>query len=242
MYHAYDPKDTNYVGRQALIDEVNWTGDGWATINNGKGASKKSAAPLGVAEREEEYKFFDDFTSSNLRFGWQWQQNNVPEYRISNGFLQLSPNAANAMNPIGAIMAYWTTVGSYTATTMIDAGSVKNGAVAGIAAYGDGENALGFGWQNGKIVVWRRERNNHRTLSTTDAPQAKQIYLRLTARDGIFYSFAVSGDGKKFTPVGSEQNGDYLPPWDRGVRVAITVGGAENASARFGFLRIEPNK
>ena len=40
LYHAYDPKDTNYVGRQALLDEVNWTSDGWATINNGKGASE----------------------------------------------------------------------------------------------------------------------------------------------------------------------------------------------------------
>lgn len=240
LYHAYDPKDTNYVGRQALLDEVNWTADNWATINNGKGPSKGAASPLGVAEREEEYKFFDDFNAPNLRYGWQWQQSNVPVYRISNGFLELSPNGAQALNPIGAIMAYWTTVGSYTATTMIDAASIKNGALAGISAYGDGENALGFGLQNGKIVVWRRERNNQRTLSTTDAPTGNQIYLRLTARDGIFYSFAVSRDGKTFQSVGNEQNGDYLPPWDRGVRVALTTGGAENASARFGFLRIEP--
>ncbi|MDQ6786364.1 MAG: family 43 glycosylhydrolase [Acidobacteriota bacterium] len=240
MYHAYDPKDTNYVGRQALIDEVNWTRDGWATINHGKGPSKGAPSPLKIAERGEEYKFFDDFNTPNLRFGWQWQQNNVPVYRINNGFLELAPNAAQSSNPIGAIMAYWTTVGSYTATTMIDASSIKNGAIAGIAAYGDNENALGFGVQNGKIVVWRRERNNHRALSTTDAPTGNQIYLRLTARDGIFYSFAVSRDGKTFQSVGNEQNGDYLPPWDRGVRVALTVGGAENASARFGFLRIEP--
>ncbi len=242
LYHAFDPKDTNYVGRQALLDEVNWTRDGWVTINNGKGASKQAAAPLGVAERNEEYKFFDDFNSPKLRFGWQWQQNNVPVYRIQNGFLELSPNAAQAANPIGAIMGYWTTVGSYTATTQVDAGNLRSGAIAGISAYGDGENALGFGLQNGKIVVWRRERNNHRTLSTTDAPKGNQIYLRMTVRDGIFYSFAVSSDGRNFKTVGYEQNGDYLPPWDRGVRVALTTGGAENAAARFGFLRIEPGK
>jgi hypothetical protein len=137
-------------------------------------------------------------------------------------------------------MAYYTTVGDYTATTMIDVASVRRGAIAGISAYGDGENALGFGLQNGKIVVWRREKNNHRTLSTHDAPQENQLHLRLNVRDGLFYSFAVSGDGRNFRNVGNEQNGDYLPPWDRGVRVALTVGGAENASARFGFLRIEP--
>jgi xylan 1,4-beta-xylosidase len=242
MYHAYHPKDTSYVGRQALLDEVTWTKDGWATINNGRGPSKQAAAPLGIAEKNEEYRFFDDFTTPNLRFGWQWLQNSIPTYRISNGFLELSPNESQERNPIGGIMAYWTTVGDYTATTMIDATSVRGGEIAGIAAYGDGENALGFGLQNDRVVVWRRERNNHRTLSTHNAPQGNQIYLRLTARHGLFYNFAVSRDGRSFQPVGIEQNGEYLPPWDRGVRVALTVGGAENASARFGFLRIEPTR
>ncbi|MDQ4120265.1 MAG: family 43 glycosylhydrolase [Acidobacteriota bacterium] len=240
MYHAYHPKDTHYVGRQALLDEIQWTPDGWLKINNGNGPSKQGAAPHGIAEREDEYRFVDEFTSPTLRFGWQWLNNSIPTYRISNGFLELSPNENQERNPIGGIMAYYTTVGDYTATTMIDAASVRNGAIAGISAYGDGENALGFGLQNGKIVVWRRERNNHRVLSTHDAPRGNQLHLRLTARDGAFYSFAVSGDGRNFRSVGFEQNGDYLPPWDRGVRVALTVGGTENASARFGFLRIEP--
>ena len=242
MYHAYDPKDTNYVGRQAYLDEVNWTSDGWATINNGKGASKVAAAPYGVAEREEEYRFVDEFNAPALRFGWQWLQNSIPVYRISNGFLELSPNEEQEKNPIGGIMAYYTTNGSYAATTMIDAQSVSGSEIAGISAFGDGENALGFGLQNNKIVVWRREKNNHRVLTTHDAPRGNNIFLRLTARDGIFYSFAVSSDGRNFRSVGNEQNGDYLPPWDRGVRVSLTVGGAENASARFGFLRIEPTK
>ncbi|MDQ3751018.1 MAG: family 43 glycosylhydrolase [Acidobacteriota bacterium] len=242
MYHAYHPKDTNYVGRQALLDEVQWTPDGWATINNGRGPSKTAAAPLGIAEKEEEYRFFDDFNQPTLRYGWQWQQNNIPNHRITNGFLELSPNKDNEKNPLGAIMAYWTTVGSYAATTMIDTATMKNGTIAGIAAYGDGENALGFGLQNGKIIVWRREKNNHRMLSATDAPPGNQIYLRMTARDGVFYSFAMSRDGRSFQAVGSEQNGDYLPPWDRGIRVALTTGGTDDASARFGFLRIEPKK
>jgi xylan 1,4-beta-xylosidase len=217
LYHAYHPDDTNYVGRQALLDEVNWTADGWATINNGQGPSRRYAAPHGIAEREEEYNFFDDFNEPSLRFGWQWLHAAVPEFRAGGGFLELAPNREQARNPIGGVMAYWTTVGSYAATTMIETDSVRGGALAGISAFGDGDNALGAGWQNGKIILWRREREKHRTLLTMDATRgARQTSLRF------------------------EQNGDYLPPWDRGVRVALTVGGAENASARFGFLRIEP--
>lgn len=242
MYHAYDRKDSVFAGRQALIDEINWTSDGWATINNGKGPSKTAPAPLGVAEKDEEYQFFDDFTAPTLRFGWQWLQNSIPNHRIAGGWLTLMPNEKDEKNPIGGVMAYWTTRGDYTASTVIDTASVKRGAVAGISAYGDGENALGAGFSDGKMVVWRRERNNHRVLSTTDAPRGKELYLRMTARDGIFYNFAVSSDGKTFRNVGSEQNGDYLPPWDRAVRVALTVGGTDDAAARFGFLRIETKK
>lgn len=242
LYHAYDPKDINYVGRQALLDEVNWTSDGWATINNGKGASKRAASPFGVAELDEEYSFFDDFNEPKLRFGWQWLQNNVPNYKISSGHLELSPNAAAAADQIGAVMAYWTTVGNYAATTIIEPSALKKDVLAGIAAYGDNENALGFGVKDNKLIIWRRERGNHRVLSTDALPQAKQIYLRINARDGAFYNFAVSTDGKKFKTVGYEQNGDYLPPWDRGVRVALTTGGAQDAAARFGFLKIEPKQ
>ncbi len=242
MYHAYHPQDTNYVGRQALLDEIQWTPDGWVKINNGNGPSRQARAPHGVAEREEEYRFFDDFTSPNLRFGWQWLQNSIPTYRINGGFLELSPNENQERNPIGGIMAYYTTVGDYAATTMIDTASIRNGAIAGISAYGDGENALGLGFQNGRLILWRRERNNHRTILTADAPQGNQIHLRMKTRGGVFYSFEASRDGRTFQPVGIEQNGDFLPPWDRGVRVALTVGGANNASARFGFLRIEPGR
>src|SRR4028119_851937 len=101
MYHAYHPKDTNYVGRQALLDEIQWTPDGWLKINNGNGPSKQAASPLGVPERDEEYRFVDEFTSPTLRFGWQWLNNSIPVYRINNGFLEVSPNENQERNPIG---------------------------------------------------------------------------------------------------------------------------------------------
>ena len=241
MYHAYDPKDISYVGRQALLDEVNWAG-AWPTINNGKGPSKRAVAPLRVSEADEEYLFVDEFTAPTLGFGWQWLQNSIPTYQISNGLLQLSPHPSQTMNLIGGIMAYSTTVGDYEATAHLDVRRLDRGVMAGISAIGDGENALGAGVLDGKVVVWRRERNNHRVISTQEPLVGGQLYLKMTSRDGAFYSFSVSSDGRRFQPVGYEQNGDYLPPWDRGVRVALTVGGAENASARFGSLKLEPTK
>jgi beta-xylosidase len=242
MYHAYDPKDTVYVGRQALLDEVKWTPDEWATINDGKGASKQYDAPLGINERNAEYRFFDDFKGSKLNVGWQWQQNNVPTYSLKQGFLNLAPQTAQATNEIGAIMAQSTTLGNYTATTLINAKAMASGQIAGISAYGDNENALGAGFKDGKLVVWKREKNNQQIVSTTDAPKGTQMYLKMTARDGHFFRFGASRDGKTWQDVNTEVDGAFLPPWDRGVRVALYTGGAANAAARFGFLRIEPAK
>ena len=61
----------------------------------------------------------------------------------------------------------------------------------------------------------------------------------MTTRDGRSFRFAISGDGKQWTPVGKGVDGDYLPPWDRSIRVALIANGGE---ARFGYLRIEPTK
>jgi beta-xylosidase len=241
LYHAYDPKDTVYVGRQALLDEITWTGDDWAVINGGNGPSKQAVSPYNIPERNAEYLFFDDFTGRNLRYGWQWQNYNIPVYRQQGGFLVLAPKPDQANNQIGAVMARSTTVGNYTATTQLQTANLGSATIAGISAYGDNDNALGMGFQNGKLIVWKREKNNHQAISTVNAPRGANLYLRMTARDGHRFRFAVSRNGRSWQDVGTELDGAYLPPWDRGIRVALTTGGSTNA-ARFGFLRIEPVK
>ncbi|HEY9401674.1 MAG TPA: glycoside hydrolase family 43 protein, partial [Pyrinomonadaceae bacterium] len=63
MYHAMDAKDFVYVGRQALVDQIQWGADGWPTINQGRGPSARAASPHGFNERNAEHYFFDDFTA-----------------------------------------------------------------------------------------------------------------------------------------------------------------------------------
>jgi hypothetical protein len=101
---------------------------------------------------------------------------------------------------------------------------------------------LGLSIGDGKAVLWRREKNEQRTLETIDVPSGAALHIRMRARDGKRYRFAISRDGRDWKNVGDEVDGDYLPPWDRGVRVALTAGGARRATGRFGFLRIEPSR
>lgn len=241
FYHAYHAKDFVYVGREAMLDEVTWNADGWPAINNGAGPSLRYPSPLGAIERNAEYSFFDDFNAPSLKPGWQWPHENPPTARIANGQILLIPSTARASDPIGAIMARSTTVGNYVATAEVPTSSLKPGVLAGLATIGDQENALGIAIAaDGNVSLWKRQKNQHEIVTTSSAPKSTTMWLRVSARDGHLFRFAFSTNGRNWTDVGPELNGDYLPPWDRGLRVALTAGGTAGAEARFNSLRIVP--
>ncbi|HEV2912450.1 MAG TPA: family 43 glycosylhydrolase [Pyrinomonadaceae bacterium] len=245
LYHAYNAKDFVYVGRQGLLDEVKWGADGWPTINDGKGPSTQAAIAAlssgGGAPAERTFR--DDFRA-RLSPGWQWPQANEPVVRFERagreGWLVLAPVPEQSANPLGAVLARSTSAGDYVAETALDTRGMTAGMVAGLSAYGDAENALGIGVSDGKFVLWRTEKKERQVVATSDIPASGVVRLRMTARDGHLFRFSVSGDGRNWKDVGQEVEGSYLPPWDRGVRVALTVGGVAGARARFDWLDMRP--
>ena len=154
----------------------------------------------------------------------------------------LAPAVEHQNDIVGAVMARSTAVGAYVATTQIDTRGMKRGALAGLSAYGDGENALGIAFGDGKIILWRREKNHQQTITTVGAPSAPLLSLRMMAKDGHRFRFAWSHNGRDWQDVGDEIDGSYLPPWDRGVRVALTAGGAVGAAGKFAYLRMVPSR
>ena len=145
-------------------------------------------------------------------------------------------------DPIGAVLAWSTTAGDYEATTVIDTRGLKLGAFAGLSAFGDPANALGLAVGEGKAVLWQREKSQHKTVAETGGVIWPSVYLRLTASGGDRFQFAVSSDGVTWKTVGASADGAFLPPWDRSVRVALTVGGVVGAEGRFNSFRITPPK
>jgi len=243
MYHAMDARDSVYVGRQAMLDEITWGADGWPSINGGRGPSTRARSPHGVRETNAEYRYADEFSSVELTPGWQWPIGHGPHYSVSparGGWLTLAPPAGRADSPLGAVLARSIASGDYVATTLVDAGPRRGGGMAGLSAFGDTENALGVSAGGGRVVVWRREKNADAEVASAEAPRGARLQLRMTAREGRFYRFAFSRDGRAWTDVGGEVDGTYLPPWDRGVRVALVAGGGRGAAGAFDWLRIAP--
>ena len=244
LYHAYQPKDFVYVGRQAMLDEVIWGADGWPQINEGHGPSAVGHAPYNTRDSRPSLSFFDDFLRPALRPDWQWPQGNVPAFRVEpagGGWLVLSHGPEQTVNS-DSVVARTTTTGDYVATTQLDLrGRRGEKSFAGLSAYGDAENSVGVGVTGaGAVRVWRMEKGKGEPSTEADAlPRGASAYLRMTVREGHLYRFAVSGDGRSWKDVGGEVEGSYLPPWDRGVRVALVATGGP---ARFGFLRVEPSR
>jgi beta-xylosidase len=242
LYHAYDARDFNYVGRQGVLDQITWSADGWPVINSRRGPSSGASSPLGAAQQKPGF-LFDDFTSENLREGWQWPIDSRPNVALGGSRqpgLVLSPTSAVASDVAGAVLGRGTSTGDYVATTMVETPGLAYGAVAGLAAYGDAENVLGVAYGGGKIIVWKRFRNQHVTLEALDVPRGDTLRLRMTARNGHRFQFSISFDGATWRDVGEELEGDYLPPRDSGVRVALTCGGAQGAAARFRWFWLSP--
>ena len=240
LYHAYKNSEEAFlIGREALLDEVKWGPNGWPTINDGKGPSGRAPAPLGSGERPDKDSFFDDFSSPKLSASWRWPLLNEPGIRIETergGRLVLTSTSKRAQDQLGAVLTQPTTDDDYVATALIDTSGMKREALAGLAAYDNGENALGVMVGGGKISVYLRQKGQHRVVATADAPNVPSVYLRMTATDGSQFRFAFSHNGQDWKEVGEKVDGSYLEP----VRIALTCGGTPGAAATFEWVRMVP--
>ncbi|HST53747.1 MAG TPA: family 43 glycosylhydrolase [Pyrinomonadaceae bacterium] len=235
LYHSYRQRpDTFSIGREALLDEVKWSADGWPIIDEGRGPSSVAPSPFGVEGGANGSEFFDGFVDARLSPEWQWPMTNEQTARVEvagGGHLVLEPSNAAGDALTGAVVARRTTSGDYVATVLVDARGMATGVRAGLAVYGWRDACIGIAAGGGKVSVWRREGKDERVVASTDAPKSDAIYLRMTAAGGERYSFAFGANGREWTNLGGAVGGGYI----ESARVALTaVGGA----ARFDWVKI----
>ena len=240
LYHAYHPGDFEYAGRQALLDEIAWNdASGWPSINGGRGPSRTAAAPHGVADREPAAVFVDELDSPSLAPGWQWPWDREPDRRLEDGVLVLRTTGQDAASAVSAVVARPLLEERYVATARVLTEGQRGGTMTGLSVYGNAANAIGISVATGRAIVWRRQKNQQRSLATANVPAADAVLLRITAAGGSRFSFAVSTDGEQWRTVGDEAEGGELPPGDLAVRIALAVGGPAGAEGRFDWLRVE---
>ena len=237
LYHAYHPRDFEYSGRQALLDEVTWK-DGWPEIDLGKGPSAQAPVPARTPPIAARSWMVDEFAAARLDPHWQWPWDHTPERSIARGVLTLRASGRDPMNPADTVVARPAATGDYVVTARVPPAS-DPGTLAGVSIYGDAANAIGLSRLADTVVLWRREKGTQQTVATTPAAAASSLDLRITATGASRFQFAMSADGTTWTPVGGETHGGYLPPWDLAVRIALAAGGPPGSSANFDWIRID---
>ena len=238
LYHAYSTHGSVFIGREAMLDEVKFGADGWPEINEGQGPSAKAPSPYGVAQRQVDLEFSDDFREAELRPGWQWPQDRAPAPRVGGGHLLLGVRGrTNSL--LGGVLAQPATTADYVATTVVETKSLKPGWAVGLCAVGDSDNAVGVAVTPEGIITWRRDRGTQRRLAGPEPMAGEKVHLRLTARMGYRFQASASPDGKSWKDFGLPLEKKGLPPWDRSVRVALTVGGAADAEGCFDSFSIQ---
>lgn len=217
IYHAYSTNSSAYGGRQGLLNEFEFTGDGWIrfTNNNNYGKLKKTG------------KIVDQFAGPQLSDKWHWSVFQQVQYKIADKTLQLQALPAIS----GAYLGQSVLAGSYQAEVTVQKNST---AQAGLALIGDDKNILYAAVDSAAIRLIQVKKGEATVMAEAPIQQPSNITIRATVKNNTQVTFTYSADGKRVKVLNSNvADIAYLPPWDRAVRVGVVSKGSAQQAAHF---------
>jgi len=234
LYHAYNSRDFEYVGRQGLLDEVLWDKQtGWPHFKNGRTPSSIAAMPFRKTIQKRDSIYADHFTNDHNRFLWQWDlKSQEPEIKIEAGKLTLSTSKKGIV---------FTGLSPQTGTFSFEAEIECSIDQSGISVYGNQDNLIGFVANQTKISLFRIMKGQKEVIFETPNTGHKNLSLKLETKNGRFYKF-FSSDNRidwKEVPIKNEYlDGAFLPQWGVGLRTGLLLDNLLDSPAVFSFVRL----
>ncbi|UOQ73126.1 family 43 glycosylhydrolase [Hymenobacter cellulosilyticus] len=230
LHHAYYTDSHEFVGRQGILSEFTWNAEGWPEFDG----RSPQAAPLPDLSV---LNVTDNFTSNQLAQTWQWPVGEQPEAGVSDGQLLLTASPVG----LGAMVAQRTFAATYKAVTTLDFANLAPGTFAGIGAIGDHANTLSLMAGDQSLQLWHVKGGKQECLTKIAVESCKNLSLRLEVWGGQRYRFSYSADGLTWIAMPTESfaiNGTYLPPWDRGIRIALLAQGPATSTVAFNHFSL----
>ena len=219
LFHAYRSGTGVIAGRQLLVDEIAFGPDGWPRIGTGVPAPPLPGAPS--------TGFSDTFAGPWLSHEWEWPTERAPRVRVRGG-LRLAAGRRAGRRVDAAVLSRRVGSDRFVATTVVTRRALRGRALAGLAAYGGGFEAIGAAVGTRRLILWQRRDGRYERLAETAPPGSDFVHLRLSSR-GRRVLFEVSSDGRAWQPLGEER----ITPVEESGRMALTAGGRRLAVARF---------
>ena len=216
LYHGYEAGFWT-LGRQCLLDPIEWTADGWFRMTGGD-LSRPIRKPRGGQALPHGMALSDDF-SAPLALGSKWTffrpaADEAGRIRLADGALHL---AGKGLAPSsGSPLLLTAGDRSYQFECDIE---LAPGATAGLVLFYDDKLYCGLGFDAQRFVTHQYGIERGRPAN----PHGRRMKLRVTSREHIV-SFHTSGDG-----------GQTWQRFDRGMEVS-----GYHHNVRGGFLALRP--
>lgn len=224
LYHAYNRLSNVFTGREGLLIEYRFTPDGWIEF----------IKTDSLQDVEPPRRVSDDFEAATPNLHWQWSVFQRPGLTLKGGelFLPASPAVS------GTFLGWPITAADYSVTVSVN--PLRSTAAAGLAAIGDEKNLIYAAYEKGSLRIMQVKDGKETLVVKKGAVKANGIRLRMQVSSGKLIRFSYSTPGAPFTSLYPDAlEGNYLPPWDRGVRAGILSKGAEGQRAVFDDFEIE---
>lgn len=228
LNHAYNTTGSVYVGRQGVLQRVEWTDDNWPVFANDESYTRSLAS----------LEFTDNFRK-RLDPVWQWRV--TQDIHFDTGKKGLLLQASEENEGLGTLLVQ----GSKTLDYQYEAVVVPNvDAAAGLAVIGGASNkfgapvaGMGISLKGDQLVLWETINQTTREIATETLPSGKEVRLILSMKDGYKLTTSAIVDGKTIQ-VGEAQDVKHLVPWGMGFRLGMVAKGSPTALAHFKSVRI----
>lgn len=203
------------VGRETALDHVEWTADGWFTINGGKGPSVEAEAPkLNTFEYEE--WAYDEFDPKPLHKEWLWSRNpNGGDWSLDEnpGHMRIwtSDGTLDEIRAKNILLRRETEL-SYSATTKCEFYPSKDGENAGLTCYYSTQTYARFSicYEGGrKLQLVINKNHGEEVVVEIDGIKERPVYLMVQVYKQT-RQFLYSYDGEAWNLAGTLHDCTFL--------------------------------
>lgn len=189
VYHAYENGFYN-LGRQTLLEPVEWTADGWFK-RAGADVAQPIAKPAGEAVTHG-FPFSDDFAASRMGVQWSFYKGSVEDrdrYRYESNALVLK---AKGTTPADS-SPLWFVTGDYAYEIEVEI-DADPGATAGLLLFYSRKLYAGLGYSAKNLIM---HQYGTERPAAKPASLAQRVFIRLRNDRHILTMF-YSGDGERW--------------------------------------------
>jgi beta-xylosidase len=234
LYHAYNAVDFEYVGRQALLDELSWNNEtAWPYFKHGNTPSVKAEVPFPGTIQVRDTVRTDYFSAEHLAIR-EWDiLFPKAEMHLENGHLSMT-----SMHVGYSFIGFRPETGNYS----FEAEVIPGEGTGGIGIYAHQNKMLVMSASHTEVQVYSLNEGEKKLLAESCMEDAENIRVKYSVRDGKFLQFSWSADGTQWNPIlingEPEFDATYLATWGYSPRAGLINSGLGSNTA-YGDIEIK---